>query len=51
MKCLPGCIRGHTAGGYRCIPGVVLYGAAIVIDSVAGEVFSPVREDYLPFAA
>lgn len=30
------------------IPGNVEHGAAILEDSVAVEVFSPVREDYLP---
>ncbi|MBN1383169.1 MAG: cupin domain-containing protein [Deltaproteobacteria bacterium] len=31
-----------------CIPGDVEHGAEILEDSVAVEVFSPVREDYLP---
>lgn len=35
-------------GDSWCIPGGVEHGAAIVEDSVAIEVFSPVREDYLP---
>lgn len=35
-------------GDSWCIPGGVLHGAEIVSDSVAVEVFSPVREDYLP---
>ena len=30
-----------------CIPGGVLHGAGIIADSVAVEVFAPVREDYL----
>lgn len=30
------------------IPGNVVHGAVILEDSVAIEVFSPVREDYLP---
>ena len=30
------------------IPGTVEHGADIIEDSVAVEVFSPVREDYLP---
>ncbi len=30
------------------IPGEVVHGARIIEDSVAVEVFSPVREDYLP---
>ena len=35
-------------GDSWCIPMNVLHGAAILEDSVAIEVFSPVREDYLP---
>ena len=35
-------------GDSWCIPGGVEHGAAIVEDAVAVEVFSPVREDYLP---
>jgi len=35
-------------GDSWCIPGDVEHGAEIVMDSVAVEVFSPVREDYLP---
>ena len=35
-------------GDSWCIPGGVLHGAEIVEESVAVEVFSPVREDYLP---
>jgi quercetin dioxygenase-like cupin family protein len=31
-----------------CIPGGVEHGADILEDSVAIEVFSPVRDDYLP---
>lgn len=31
-----------------CIPSNVEHGAEILADSVAIEVFSPVREDYLP---
>jgi quercetin dioxygenase-like cupin family protein len=31
-----------------CIPGSVEHGAEVLADSVAVEVFSPVREDYLP---
>ncbi len=30
------------------IPGDVIHGARIIEDSVAIEVFAPVREDYLP---
>lgn len=35
-------------GDSWCIPGDVLHCAEIVEDSVAIELFSPVREDYLP---
>jgi quercetin dioxygenase-like cupin family protein len=35
-------------GDSWCIAGGVVHGATIVEDSVAVEVFSPVREDYLP---
>ena len=35
-------------GDSWCIPGNVEHGATIVADSVAIEVFSPVRKDYLP---
>jgi quercetin dioxygenase-like cupin family protein len=50
-----GCIRlsigsdiyEANAGDSWCIPGGVEHGAAILEDSVAIEVFSPVREDYL----
>ena len=34
-------------GDSWCIPGGVLHGAGIIADSVAVEVFAPVREDYL----
>jgi len=34
-------------GDSWCIPGGVKHGARIIEDSVAVEVFSPVREDYL----
>lgn len=37
-------------GDSWCIPGGVEHGAQILEDSVAVEVFSPVREDYLPEA-
>ena len=37
-----------TPGDSWCIPGDVLHSAEIVEDSIAIEVFSPVREDYLP---
>lgn len=36
------------AGDSWSIPGGVEHGASIVEDSVALEIFSPVREDYLP---
>lgn len=35
-------------GDSWCIPGEVEHGAEIIEDAVAIEVFSPVREDYLP---
>jgi quercetin dioxygenase-like cupin family protein len=35
-------------GDSWCIPGDVLHCAEIIENSVAVEVFSPVREDYLP---
>jgi quercetin dioxygenase-like cupin family protein len=35
-------------GDSWCIPGKVEHGARIISDSVAIEVFSPVRKDYLP---
>ena len=40
----------HEAGpgDSWCIPGGVEHGADILEDSVAIEVFSPVRDDYLP---
>ncbi|RJP77729.1 MAG: cupin domain-containing protein [Desulfobacteraceae bacterium] len=37
-----------TPGDSWCIPGDVSHGADILEDSVAIEVFSPVREEYLP---
>ena len=36
-----------TAGDSWCIPGNVLHGVRILEDSIAVEVFSPVRTDYL----
>ncbi len=36
------------AGDSWCIPGGMEHGADILEDSVAVEVFAPVREDYLP---
>lgn len=35
-------------GDSWCIPGNAEHGAKVIEDSVAVEVFSPVREDYLP---
>lgn len=35
-------------GDSWCIPGDVLHGAEILAESVAIEVFAPLREDYLP---
>ncbi len=35
-------------GDSWCIPSNIEHGAEILADSVAIEVFSPVREDYLP---
>jgi quercetin dioxygenase-like cupin family protein len=35
-------------GDSWCVPSAVEHGAQILEDSVAIEVFSPVREDYLP---
>ena len=37
----------HTGDSW-CIPGGVAHGADILEDSLAIEVFSPVREDYVP---
>lgn len=37
-----------TPGDSWCIPSGIEHGAEIIEDSVAIEVFSPVREDYLP---
>jgi quercetin dioxygenase-like cupin family protein len=38
-------------GDSWCIPGGAEHGAKVLRDSVAVEVFSPVREDYLPRGA
>lgn len=35
-------------GDSWCIPGDVDHSAEVIADSIAIEVFSPVREDYLP---
>ena len=37
-----------TAGDSWCIPGDVAHSAVCLEDAVALEVFSPLREDYLP---
>lgn len=37
-----------TPGSSWCIPGNVVHRAEILANSVAIEIFSPVREDYLP---
>ena len=37
-------------GDSWCIPGDAEHGADIIEDSIAIEIFSPVREDYLPKA-
>lgn len=37
-----------SPGDSWCIPGEVPHGAKIIEDSIAIEVFSPVREDFLP---
>ena len=37
-----------TPGDSWCIPGDVPHGAEIILDSIAIEVFSPVRKEYLP---
>jgi|SRR5208283_3937779 len=41
-------VREVLPGDSWCIRGGVLHGADIIEESVAVEVFSPVREDYLP---
>ncbi len=41
-------VHDVQAGDSWCIPGDVLHCAEIVEESVAVEVFSPLREDYLP---
>ena len=35
-------------GDSWCIPGNIQHGAKILEDSIAIEIFSPVRKDYLP---
>ena len=41
-------VRDLAPGDSWCIPEGVEHGAEIIEDAVAIEVFSPVREDYLP---
>jgi quercetin dioxygenase-like cupin family protein len=36
------------AGDSWCIPGDIEHGVEVLEDSVAVEVFAPVREDYIP---
>jgi quercetin dioxygenase-like cupin family protein len=43
-----GQLHDITPGDSWCVPSAVEHGAQILEDSVAIEVFSPVREDYLP---
>lgn len=38
------------AGDSWCVPGGAEHGAVVMEDAIAVEVFSPVREDYLPRA-
>ena len=40
--------RGMAPGDSWCIPGGTEHGAKPLEDSIAVEVFSPVRKDYLP---
>ena len=42
------CVHEVMPGDSWCIPGGVRHCAQSLEDSVAVEVFSPVREDYLP---
>jgi quercetin dioxygenase-like cupin family protein len=37
-------------GDSWCVPGNVTHGAEVLSDSVAIEVFAPIRKDYLPGA-
>jgi len=41
-------VHDVQAGDSWCIPGGMPHGAEIAEESVAVEVFSPVREEYLP---
>lgn len=43
-------VQDVQPGDSWCIPGDVPHFAEIIEESVAVEVFSPVREDYLPLA-
>ena len=45
---MDGDVRECRPGDSWCIAGGVEHGAEILEDAVAIEVFSPVREDYLP---
>jgi quercetin dioxygenase-like cupin family protein len=40
-----------SPGDTWCVPGNIPHGAEVLEDAVAIEVFSPVREDYLPDSA
>lgn len=40
--------RDMSPGDSWCIPGGVVHGAHVLGDAVAVEVFSPLREDFLP---
>ena len=49
MVLVNGSERHHVKPGDSwCIAGGVMHGAEVIEDSIAIEVFSPVREDYLP---
>jgi quercetin dioxygenase-like cupin family protein len=41
-------VNGEWEGDSWVIPGNVTHQAKILADSVAVEIFSPVREDFLP---
>ena len=45
---IDGVVHAVRPGDSWCIPGDVTHSAMAYADSVALEVFSPVREDYLP---
>ena len=45
---IDGVVHAVRPGDSWCIPGDVAHSAVAYADSVALEVFSPVREDYLP---